>query len=83
MLKKRIRFRELKERGIVNNRPSLKNLQEQRGFPLGKLTGANSRTWTEDEVDEWVDSQPEAPKPVLPAKRPRGRPRKTENRATT
>ncbi len=83
MLQKRLRFRDLKERGVFNNRPSLKNAQEKRGFPRGKLTGANSRTWTEDEVNEWLDSQPEDPKPALPAKKPRGRPRKTEHRATT
>ena len=76
LLKKRLRFRDLKERGIVKNRPSLKNLQETRGFPKGKMTGANTRTWTEDEVCEWVEIQPEDPKPAHPAKRPRGRPRK-------
>jgi hypothetical protein len=82
-MRKRLRYRDLKARGIVNNRPTLSNWIRNEGFPPGQLTGPNSRTWDEVDVDDWLASRPVAPKLAHPAKRPRGRPRKLENRATT
>ena len=78
MSKRRLRYRDLKERGIIGNRVTLTNWIKGQGFPPGQLTGPNSRTWNEDEVDEWLATRPVAPKAAHPAKRPRGRPRKTE-----
>jgi predicted DNA-binding transcriptional regulator AlpA len=77
MLQRRLRLSDLIELGIVKNRPTLHNWIRDLGFPLGKLTGPNSRTWTEDEVQEWIDSRPTALKetPSVP-KGKRGRPRK-------
>ena len=75
-MRKRLRYRDLEERGIVRNRPTLSNWIRDRGFPPGQLTGPNSRTWEEDEVAAWLAARPVAPKPAHPAKRPRGRPRK-------
>ena len=75
-MRKRLRYRDLKERGIVRNRPTLSNWIRDRGFPPGQLTGPNSRTWEEDAVVAWIAARPVAPKPVHAARRPRGRPRK-------
>jgi hypothetical protein len=81
--KRRLRYCDLKARGIVNNRVTLRNWIRDRGFPPGQLTGPNSRTWGEGEIDDYLDSRPTAPKPVIPAKRPRGRPRKAEVQTST
>ena len=53
-----IRFKNLQERGIVGNWPTLKRLIETQGFPPGRLLGLNTRVWTEDEVDDWLDARP-------------------------
>jgi hypothetical protein len=79
---KRLRYRDLKARGIVDNRTTLANWI-RRGFPSGQLTGPNTRTWSESEIASYLDSRPTAPKPLLPARRPRGRPRKTETQPST
>jgi predicted DNA-binding transcriptional regulator AlpA len=76
MLQKRLRFADLVGLGIVANRVTLANWIRDRGFPPGQLTGPNSRTWDEAEVQAWLDRRPTAPKPVPVVKRPRGRPRK-------
>lgn len=61
----RLRFRDLKDRGIVKNRATLKNWQKTQGFPLGQLTGPNTRTWdNETEIDPWLRSRPTAKKPT-------------------
>jgi predicted DNA-binding transcriptional regulator AlpA len=75
---KRLRYADLLALGIVNNRTTLKNWIRDRGFPLGQLTGPNSRTWGEDEVEAWLAVRPTAPKPTPFAEGRRGRPRKAE-----
>jgi len=82
-MQRRLRYRDLHAKGVVRNRQTLKNWIEKRGFPAGQLTGPNSRTWGEDEVQDYLDSRPTAAKPALPVKRPRGRPRKGAAAATT
>ena len=70
----RLRFFDLKARGIVNNRVTLSNWQKKHGFPKGQMTGPNTRTWDEEtEIAPWLASRPTAPKPVP---RSPGRPRK-------
>jgi predicted DNA-binding transcriptional regulator AlpA len=75
-MERRLRFRDLREKGIVKNRQTLKNWIKYRGFPPGQMTGPNTRTWSEGEIETYVNSRPAAPKPAYPTKRPRGRPRK-------
>jgi predicted DNA-binding transcriptional regulator AlpA len=83
-MQRRLRYADLLALGIVNNRVTLKNWIRDRGFPPGQLTGPNSRTWGEDEVQAWLDSRPTAVKPDLPKPTGRrGRPRKAEREATT
>ena len=61
----RLRYFDLKERGIVKNRVTLSNWQKKHGFPKGQMTGPNTRTWDEEtEVNPWLASRPTAPKPV-------------------
>jgi hypothetical protein len=55
-----LRFADLKARGIVNNRMTLKHRIEKDGFPRGKRTGPNEVSWTEEEIDAWRDSRPVA-----------------------
>ena len=53
-----LRFRHLKERHVVENWVQLKRLVETQDFPPGRLLGPNSRAWTEDEIDSWIDARP-------------------------
>lgn len=74
-----LRFRDLKERGIVDSWAQLGNLQRDQDFPLGRMFSVNTRTWSEDEIDAWLASRPIAgPPPRGAAKAGRGRPRKAE-----
>jgi predicted DNA-binding transcriptional regulator AlpA len=69
-----LRFRELKARRIVRNRMTLRRRIALDGFPPGRMTGPNERSWTEDEIDAWVKSRPiEGPKLKGAAKRNRDR----------
>jgi hypothetical protein len=79
---KRLRFGDLKARGIVKNRVTLRNWILKQNFPPGQLTGPNTRTWDEEaEINPWLASRPTdlkpAPPPPGPGKR-RGRPPKRE-----
>jgi predicted DNA-binding transcriptional regulator AlpA len=69
-----VRFNDLVEAKIVGSWTQLARLQDEEGFPLGVLLGANTRAWKLDEVQAWLASRPTARK-VPPPKR-RGRPRK-------
>jgi hypothetical protein len=67
-----LRYDDLRERNIVRSRPQLRNLQKNHGFPLGRMLSANTRTYTEAEVDEWLGSRPIAnPRPLQGARRVR------------
>jgi predicted DNA-binding transcriptional regulator AlpA len=69
-MERRLRYADLERLGIVNNRATLQNWINKRDFPPGQLTGPNSRTWGEDEVQAWLDSRPTAPK-LTPKRHPR------------
>ncbi len=49
-----LRFPDLRDRRIVENRTQLKRLQVRENFPVGILLAANTRAWTEDEILEWL-----------------------------
>ena len=49
-----LRFSDLKARGIVRNRTTLQRWKEKIGFPPGAMTGMNTRTWTEEEIADWL-----------------------------
>ncbi len=52
-----LRFSDLRDRGIVNNRATLARWIQQLGFPVGIKLGANTRVWSEEEIDEWIDAR--------------------------
>ena len=64
MMQRRLRFADLMQLGVVKNRPTLQNWITDRGFPPGQLTGPNSRTWSEVEVQRWLDNRPTEAKPA-------------------
>ena len=55
-----IRFRDLKEAGIVSNWPTLLSWVRNEGFPAGRLIGPHSRAWTVTEVEQWLATRPTA-----------------------
>jgi predicted DNA-binding transcriptional regulator AlpA len=59
-MRKRLRYADLKQLGIVANRVTLQNWIRDRGFPSGQLTGPNCRTWGEAEVEAWLAARPPA-----------------------
>ena len=77
-MQKRLRFADLLRLGVVTNRVTLGNWIRDRGFPSGQLTGPNSRTWSEAEVQLWLDRRPTEKKPTPSIKRRPGRPRKNQ-----
>ncbi len=52
-----LRYSDLVERGIVNNRATLYRWIRRHGFPAGVLLGPNSRAWPEDAVMRWLESR--------------------------
>lgn len=80
-MSRRLRYFDLVERGIVKNRTTLKNWQNNPkvNFPKGQMTGPNTRTWDEEtEINPWLERRPVEPKPAPIVKGRRGRPRKSE-----
>jgi predicted DNA-binding transcriptional regulator AlpA len=72
-----LRFKDLRERGVISNWPMLKRRIERDGFPVGKMVGPNTRVWIEEEVEKWIRSRPSGgPAPKGVAKSRRGNPRK-------
>jgi len=64
-MQRRLRYADLVERGIINNRATLRNWICRCGFPAGQRTGPNSRTWGEAEIETWLQGRPTAPKPFM------------------
>jgi len=52
-----VKFAELRTRGIVTNRPTLKRWIAREGFPRPMILGANSLAWSEAEVEAWLASR--------------------------
>jgi predicted DNA-binding transcriptional regulator AlpA len=77
-MQRRLRYVDLLNLGVVRNRTTLQNWIHDRGFPVGQLTGPNTRTWSATEVQAWIDSRPSAPKPAPVVKGRRGRPPKVK-----
>ena len=75
-MERRLRFADLVALGLFNNRNTLKNWIRDYGFPCGQLTGPNTRTWGEGEVEAYIKTRLTAPKWYAVARKPRGRPRK-------
>ena len=52
---KYLRYADLVERQIVNNRTTLARWIRDYGFPVGVLLGPNSRAWPADQVEAWLE----------------------------
>ncbi len=52
-----LRYTDLVERQIVNNRTTLQRWIRNYGFPSGVLLGPNSRAWPADQVDAWLEER--------------------------
>lgn len=57
MPKKYLRYPDLVDAGIVNNRTTLTRWIKTQGFPEGVLLGPSSRAWPVDEVEAWLASR--------------------------
>lgn len=57
MTVKYLRYADLVERQIVNNRTTLARWIKDYGFPAGVLLGPNSRAWPADQVDGWLEAR--------------------------
>jgi len=53
-----LRYRDLEARGIVRSWAALRYKIQHNGFPPGRYLGPNTRAWTEDEVQAWLDALP-------------------------
>jgi hypothetical protein len=67
------RYADLEKLGFFHNWPSVRNWQENFGFPSGRLIG-RTRSWTGLELNNYYESRPTEPC-VTNARSP-GRPRK-------
>jgi predicted DNA-binding transcriptional regulator AlpA len=52
-----LRFKDLKQRGVVRNWTTLSRLVREQGFPPGVRIGAQARAWGEDEIEAWLRSR--------------------------
>jgi predicted DNA-binding transcriptional regulator AlpA len=54
LLPKLLKFKDLKDAGIVRNWTTLQRWIDSGRFPSGIKLGPNSRAWTEESVAEWL-----------------------------
>ena len=52
-----LRYADLVERQIVNNRTTLQRWIRDYGFPSGVLLGPNSRAWPANQVETWLEER--------------------------
>ncbi|MCH9000290.1 MAG: AlpA family phage regulatory protein [Proteobacteria bacterium] len=57
MTVKYLRYGDLVERQIVNNRTTLARWIKDYGFPAGILLGPNTRAWASNQVDSWLKAR--------------------------
>ena len=60
MLKQYLRFSDLQDRGIADNRQSLNRAIRDAGFPQGIRIGPRQRIWEESAVEIWMNDRPPA-----------------------
>jgi predicted DNA-binding transcriptional regulator AlpA len=51
------RYRDLHERKIVPNRPTMQRWIRDYGFPRGVLLGPRHRAWADSEIAEWLEAR--------------------------
>lgn len=60
-------FRDLRRANIAKNWTQLGRLIKERGFPAGRMTSANTRTWTVEEIKGWYADCPVEQKKLVGA----------------
>ena len=81
---KLLRFRDLKDRGVVDSWAQLRRLIDHCEFPTGRMLSPNQRTWDEQEIDDWYATRPvKGPEPRGAAKRNRTRKADSSTASTT
>jgi predicted DNA-binding transcriptional regulator AlpA len=50
-----LRFNDLRDRNIVTNWTTLCRWVRQGRFPPGRKVGPQTRVWTEDEINAWLE----------------------------
>lgn len=55
-----LRYVDLRERGVVKNRTTLRRWINDGDFPSGVKIGPNTRVWPAAEVDAWLRSRRDA-----------------------
>jgi hypothetical protein len=70
------RFRDLKDRGLVNSWAQLQRMIRKYNFPMGRMLTPQCRVWTPEELEAWLASRPvDGPAFRGVALQKRGRPR--------
>jgi predicted DNA-binding transcriptional regulator AlpA len=80
-----VRFKDLRQAGIVTSWPQVLRMIGDEGFPPGVRLSANIRAWRLDEVQGWLAGRPTERKEVLalhPGRR-RGRTKSTNKTSKT
>ena len=54
MATKYLRYADLVERQIINNRTTLQRWIRDYAFPAGVLLGPNTRAWRADQIEAWL-----------------------------
>jgi predicted DNA-binding transcriptional regulator AlpA len=57
-----LRFPDLVEKGVVQSKQTLQRLIDKEGFPPGVMITPNARSWSEDDIDNWILARPTARK---------------------
>jgi predicted DNA-binding transcriptional regulator AlpA len=52
-----LRFRDLKQKGIISNWATLRRWIERGEFPAGRLLGPSTRAWSEQEILDWCEQR--------------------------
>jgi predicted DNA-binding transcriptional regulator AlpA len=58
MTERYLRFTDLKARGLVGNWQTLRRWVKREQFPPGRKIAAQTRVWTETEINDWIASRP-------------------------
>ena len=78
-----LQFNDLKAANIARTHRQLNHIIEHQGFPEGRWISDNKRTWTLEEVQQWLASRPATRPDTLAIKRHRQRYKLKRQRAAS
>jgi hypothetical protein len=56
-----LRLADLQARGIAMTHQAVRHMQQNEGFPSGRLLGPGTRVWTVQEINDWLATRPVTP----------------------